>query len=336
MNLLRAELRRLFKRRITKLMFAFVLALLATVAISIAATHQKPGPAARAEAEARAAQEFQAQQRFIEADIAACEADNAAGNDRGWPENCEDIRGFMPSQEEMVEWYMPPTFDFRESFPEMIVVFTALMAMFGFIVGASYVGAEWRTGGMTNLLLWQPRRLLVFAAKLLSLLAGQLGLVLLLGAAWTGTFWLVATYRGITDTMTAGAWQSMGLTWVRGLVLALVAGAVGFGLASLGRHTALAMGTAIGAFVIGVGGVELVGGAMLQVRFYERFMWTSYVEAWMAKTRVLVDWFSPCATPNCEPPTMELTWQHAGIGMAALMAMTLAAAMWHMRSRDVT
>src|SRR5690606_7686101 len=130
---------------------------------------------------------------------------------------------------------------FRTAFPEMNFLLAGLLALFAFVVGASFVGAEWRSGGMTNLLLWRPRRLEVFGAKLAALLGVVFGLTVLLSALWTGAFWLVATYRGITDTMTSGVWQSIGLAELRGLAMVLAAGTAGFALASLGRHTAMAM-----------------------------------------------------------------------------------------------
>jgi ABC-type transport system involved in multi-copper enzyme maturation permease subunit len=342
MSLVRAELRRLFKRRVTRGMLALVVALMAAVAVVTAVNHQKPGPAALAEAEAQAARQFEEQQRWIEQDIAACEEAQAAGDaeEMGWPEDCEEIRAWATPQAEMVEWFMPPTFEFREDFPEMILVFAGLLGLFSFFIGASFVGAEWRSGGMMNLLLWRPRRLQVLGAKLGALLGALLGLGIGFGALWVGAFWLVATFRGVTDTMTSGAWQSIGLTGLRGLTLALAAGAIGFGLASLGRHTAMAMGSAIAAFVVGVAGVSIIAGGMLQLRYWEAWLWTTYITAWMDKSVELVDWNAPCrvggTAGECVQPTLEITWQTAGLGLAAVVAVVLATAAWHMRRRDVT
>jgi ABC-2 type transport system permease protein len=342
MSLLRAELRRLAKRRITRWMLIFVLLLMPMVALIVAASHQKPGPAAVAEAEAQAERQFLEEQQWIESDIAMCEEAQESGDTEqmGWPEDCEEIRQWQASQEEMVEWFMPPAFDFRDGFPDMIIVLTGLLGMFAFLVGASFVGAEWRTGGMMNLLLWRPRRLQVLGAKLGAVLGGLVGLTVVLGAAWTGMFWLVAELRGITDTMTSGAWQSFGLSGIRGLALVLVAGAGGFALASLGRHTAMAMGTAIAAFVVGVAGVGIIAGGMLQLHFFERWLWTTYVYAWLDKSVVLTDWNAPCTSTGpfgeCVQPTMEITWQDAGLGMGVVVAAVLLAAMWQMRQRDVT
>lgn len=341
MSLVRAELRRLAKRRITRWMTVLVLGLMATVAIVIAVENQKPGPAARAEAEAAAAREFQEQQTWMEQEIDACEQAHATGvDDEFYPADCEEIRTWYPAQEEMVEWNLPPAFEFRDEFPDMITVLAALLSMLAFVVGASVVGAEWRTGGMMNLLLWRPRRLQVLGTKLTALLGTLLGLGVLLGAAWTAAFWLIATYRGVTDGMTDGTWQSFALTGVRGMAMVLVAGTIGFTVASIGRHTAAAMGAAIAAIVVGVAGVAIVAQGMLQLQFFERWMWTTYVTAWLERSVVLQDWSVPCipsgATGECEQPQYEITWQMAGVGMAIVVVLLLSVAMWQMRRRDVT
>jgi hypothetical protein len=161
-----------------------------------------------------------------------------------------------------------------------------------------------------------------------------------LGALWTGGFWLIASFRGITDTMTAGAWQSLGLAGLRGLALVLVSGALGFGFASLGRHTAMAMGTAIAAFVVGVAGVGIVAGGLLQLPFFERWLWTTYIRAWLDGSVELFDFSASCVATGpfeeCALPRMVITWPAAGLVLAAAVGLVLGAAMWQMRRRDVT
>jgi hypothetical protein len=343
-SLIRAELRRLFLRRMAHWMLAGVLLVLALVLITSWLTNQQAGPDTLRQAEEMAQQDYEDQRRYFEeslpAEIGMCEQAKAAGGEeaRFWPEDCQDLAGFGPSREDFrAEWYMRPTFEFRTAFGSMITVFSGLLAMFGFLVGASFVGAEWRSGGMMNLLLWRPRRPQVLGAKLAAVLGVLVGLGVLLGGWWTAGFWLVATYRGITATMTPGAWQSFALTGTRGLTVVLVAGALGFTLASLGRHTALAMGAAIAAFVVGVIGVSIAVFSA-GVRFPERWLWPTYVRAWMERSVTLENFESCQFTPfgGCQPETMEITWQASGIGMAVLVAVLVGAAMWHMRRRDVT
>jgi hypothetical protein len=340
MSLVRAELRRLVKRRFIRWMLVITLAVLALIATVIFASNQQPGPGALARAQAQAEQHYQENLRFMEQEIEACQQARDAGEDsdlRGWPEDCEEIRQWYgeTSVEEMTQWFMPPTFDFRNSFGEMLTVFTVLLAMFGFLVGASFVGAEWRTGGMMNLLLWEPRRLRAFGAKLGTLLVSVLGLGIVLSPGWTAVMWWIARRRGITDTMTVGAWQSFGLTGLRGLVLVLAATALGFAIASIGRHTAMALGAAMVAAVVGLYGV-LIAVTLSGVDHPQRWLWISYPIAWMQRRMVLGEEVSCGPDGECARRVVEITWQSAGLVIAAVVVLLVGAAMWHMRARDVT
>lgn len=279
MSLLRAELRRLALRRLTRWMLLLVVLLLATVVVAVAAD----------------------QVRWVTAD---------------------------PTR--------PPAYQFRRDFADTIHVFTGLLAMFGFILGASFIGAEWRSGGMLHLLLWRPGRLRVFSAKLAALLVVLLGLWVVLAPGWTAVFWVLANYGGHDQSMTAGAWLSLGLTGARGLALVLAASTLAFALASLGRHTAAAMGTVIGALVIGVAGVGVVVGGLFNVRFFEAWLWTTYLAAWLEGSYVVYDWGSTEAIINSTPDRLEITWPVAGAGIAAVVVLVLGAALWQLRRRDVT
>jgi ABC-2 type transport system permease protein len=337
MSLLHAEWRRLFKRRFTIWSFVLVSLLLAAIAAAVALSNQKLTPAVVAEAEAQAAREYEQHQEWVAEDIERCERDREAGLTDGWPEDCADIGAWVTPIEDMVEWYLPSTFEFRYNFNEMIIVLVGLVAMYAFLVGASFIGAEWRSGALMNLLLWRPRRLQVLGAKLVALLGGLTGLFVLVGAVWTGLFWLVAMTRGVTDTMTSGAWQSFGLTGLRGLGLVLAAGLVGFALASIGRHIAAALGSAVAAIVVGVVGVTIVA-AMMRAKFPLAWVWTTYIQAWLEKTVVLENW-DVCAQSNepiCNPELYEIGWQTSGLLMGGLVVVLLGAAMWQMQRRDIT
>jgi ABC-type transport system involved in multi-copper enzyme maturation permease subunit len=235
------------------------------------------------------------------------------------------------------QWFMPPTFDFRESFGDMATTLAALLALVAFIVGASFVGAEWSSGGMMNLLLWRPRRLLVLGTKLAALLVFFTALTVVFSAIWTAAFYGIAEARGSTDSMTSGAWQSIGLMELRGLALVLVAGAVGFGLASLGRHTAMALGVSIGVVIVfqfGLGTVLQMAG----VKFAEAYLIPVWLIAWMNK-EIKIEDYNSCdfsSATGCQPDALTLTWPMAGGLLAGVFVLVVAASMWAMRSRDVT
>jgi ABC-2 type transport system permease protein len=331
-SLYRAETRRLTKRRFTRYSVLLVLIVLGLIAGGVAFTNHKATPAAVAAAQAEADRDFQESVRLSEQEKQRC-----AERPADYPEGCDALWTPAPEQYQAAN-YMASQFDFRDSFPAMLVTVAALLALVAFIIGASFVGAEWNSGGMMNLLLWRPQRLRVLSTKLAALLVWLTGLSVAVGAAWTGAFWLIASSRGTTARMTSGAWQSIGLMGLRGLGLVLAVGAIGFGIASIGRHTAAALGAAIGVIVVFQFGLGVVL-QLAQARFADLYLLPTWIAAWMFKSFEVTDYNAPCeftATTGCEPPTYTLTWQASGGMFLALSIIIVGAAMWTIRKRDIT
>jgi ABC-type transport system involved in multi-copper enzyme maturation permease subunit len=329
-SLYTAETRRLTKRRFTRFFLIGVVLVLGAIAAGMFLTNHKNTPEVVAAAQAKADREFQQATAQADADRKACEAQPQPGND------CSQM--WTPTREEFqAQYYMPPTFNFRKNFGDMVTTLASILAVAAFVIGASFVGAEWSSGGMMNLLLWRPQRLKVLNTKLAALLVLLTGVTVVLSALWTGAFALIASLRGTLDAMTSGAWQSFLLMELRGLVMVLVAGAVGFGLASIGRHTAVAMGVAIGVLVVLQAGLGTVL-AMAQVKYLEMYLAPTWIAAWMTKSVELFDYNAPCvgSGDTCVQPSITLTWQMAGAGIVALIALVLGTAMWTLRKRDIT
>jgi ABC-2 type transport system permease protein len=313
-------------------------AVLIAVAVGMFFTHQKSTPATLAKAERQAEQDFQQQQVFAAEVRARCESAKGTPEAGDYPPDCAQMT--PPTRDNFqAEWFMPPSYNFREAFGIMLTTLAAILALVAFVAGASYVGAEWSSGGMMNLLLWRTQRLRVIGTKLAVLLVGLTTLTVALTALWTATFWMIGTRRGTTAGMTSGAWQSFALTGLRGLALVLVAGVIGFALASLGRHTAMAFGVAIGVVVVLQFGLASVL-SMAKVPFFEAFLIPVWGVAWMDKSITLSDNnscnFTAFGGGSCEPNTLDLTWQMSGGVMATAVVLIVGAAIWTMRSRDVT
>jgi ABC-2 type transport system permease protein len=114
-------------------------------------------------------------------------------------------------------------------------------------------------------------------------------------------------------------------------------GAVGFGLASLGRHTATALGVAIGVIIVLQFGLGTVL-SLAKVKFIEAYLIPVWGMAWMDKS-VKLENYNACnysSSSGCLPDTLTLTWQMAGGLLAAAFVVVVGAALWTMRSRDVT
>ena len=330
MSLVNAERRRLFKRRFTRLMLIVVVGILSAIAVGFVLNSHRNGPAERAAAEAQARQMYEQQVVMFR------EQCSSTGVDPRMKEYCESPEAGPRPEHFQAQWYMPYEFNFRKEFGVLIMVFSGILALLAYVVGASYVGAEWSTGGMMNLLLWRPRRVPVLLTKLGTLLGGVLGIGLVLGAAWTTAFWLIGKYDGRSDPMTAGAWRSFAITGARGLGLALLVAAVAFGLASLGRHTAMALGVAVGVVVVGEIGMRILL-ELMQVRMGDRYLLSTYALAWFNKRWTLFDWRScEFVMGECRPQELLITWQQSAFVFGVGTALVLTLAFWAMRRRDVT
>jgi hypothetical protein len=338
MSLFKAEWRRLLKRRFIRYLVLAGVLVLVLVAGGMFLTNHKVGPAQVVQAEAAAERDYRENLRFTDQERAACEAAKGSGtvDPNRFPANCADIQA-PPREAFSAEWHMPATFEFRKEFPPILTALAAILGMVAFVAGASFVGAEWSSGGMMNLLLWRPQRLKVLLTKLGALLVGFAGLTVLASIGWTAAFWLIGTLRGNTKGMTSGAWQSVALSELRGVGLVLAIGAVGFAVASLGRHTAVALGSAIGVVIVGQFGVGLVL-SMANVPFIERYLLPTYLVAWMNKSITLENWNACNNSYNgsCEPARFDVTWQHAAVLFGAAVVVSVGLAMWAMRRRDVT
>ncbi|MFG2048611.1 ABC transporter permease subunit [Micromonospora sp. NPDC048935] len=338
MSLFRTELRRFTKRRFTRYMTLLGLLVLAAVVVGVFFTNQKIGASQLAQAERQADQQYQQQVRWSEQERAACEQAKTAGtaSDGRYPDDCSVITA--PSRDQIqASWFLPSTFDFKKSFDETLIPFAAILALVGFVVGASFVGAEWSNGGMMNLLLWRPKRLTVLLTKLAALLTGMLAVTLPAAVLWFAGFWAVANFRGSTEKVTSGVWQSVMLTGVRGVVLVLVVTTIGFALASLGRHTAMALGGVVAVMVVGQFGLGILL-SMANVRWAEAFLLPTYMLAWMTKTVKLEDWNSCNANyfGECKPDTLTITWQQSSILLSVAVVVILGASLWAMRRRDIS
>ncbi|MEU5525648.1 ABC transporter permease subunit [Micromonospora chersina] len=281
MNLVRAELERLAARRFVQLMvLLLVVAFAVTVATTLAGSHRPTG-VELSRAQAQAADEVRnmelAHDRCLRIKAGTLTPDE---NDY-LPRDCAQIDPARMEKLPAASDYLSGVFVFANEAEPLLYFLIAFLAMFGFLVGASYIGADLNSGGVVNLLLWRPRRFAVLGAKLGTLLGGLLGLSALASVAYLGVFWLISEASGLTGRLGGEFWSSLAAVWVRGLVLVLLAAALGFALATLGRHTSAALGTVAAYLVVWELGARLVF-QILSVARPDRFMLSSYLAAWLS------------------------------------------------------
>jgi ABC-2 type transport system permease protein len=342
MTLLRAEWKRFFARRFTRIMLVITVLLLAGVAAGVAHSNHKRTPATIARAQA----ELTDQQNTMKQQVAACNAAQASGSVQPGSEyylppgaTCEDFfgtGGFQPT----VADFLPSTWVFAEDGTDLLLIFGVILALFGFATGASAVGAEWTSGGMTNLLLWRPRRLVVLGAKLGTLLLSVLVTGLILLAFWIGLLCAIAVFRGSFGHLTAGVIESMALSATRSLALGLALTALGFAIASIGRSTASALGIAVG-YVVVIEAGGMVVARLANIHRPERFLLSRYVAAWLYKSQQF-DTQQTCLLRSgpgpqvCSGGAWFIRMGSAAEVLGILIAVLLAWAFIAMRRRDVT
>lgn len=312
MNLALAELSRLMARRFVQLMVVLLIAAFGvTLATTVASSHQ-PTTAEweRAEQQVRIAeariQEVRDDCERRQVSAAFCEA--------------------YAEREPRIEDYLFGVFVFSEEITDLVYFMVAFLALFAFLVAASFIGAELTSGGMTNLLLWRPQRLTVLGTKLATVLAALLAVAVAASVLYIAAFYAIAEVGGVPGDLDGEFWRDLVLTVVRGLGLVLFAASIGFGAATLGRHTAAALGLIATYAIVWEIGARIVLEVVEAAR-PDQYMLTSYIGAWMAGDV----WFYDRYVSD----QYELTWVHATAVFAITLAAIVGGAFATFRHRDL-
>ena len=118
------------------------------------------------------------------------------------------------------------------------------------LLGGSFVGAEYRSGTMENLLLWEPRRILVMVTKYLAGLISSAGILALLTSWLTLLLVGLAQFRGTFQGVDSTFWIDWAATVGR---ISLVGGlffVLAMAIATLAKNTAAAITALLGWFVV--------------------------------------------------------------------------------------
>ncbi|MCG5436774.1 ABC transporter permease subunit [Micromonospora foliorum] len=336
MNLVRAELERLSARRFVQLMVVLlVLAFAVTAATTMAGSH-KPTAGELNSARAQAAEA----RRDLEATHQEClnrqNGTLPADTDKYFPSDCSEVDPIRQERLPIPADFLPGVFTFAEQARPLLYFLIAFLVLFGFLVGASYIGADLTSGGVVNLLLWRPRRMTVLAAKLGTLLGTVLVLALLASVAYLATFWVIGQTAGLPGRLDGEFWRSLGAVHGRGLVLVLLSSALGFAIATLGRHTSAALG-ALAAYAVVW---ELGGRLVLEIVDAPKsdlFMVSSHIGAWLNGGARFYD--EQLCRGSIDGPYCEgfytVTWAPALLVLLAITGGLTAAAFAMFRRRDL-
>ena len=123
------------------------------------------------------------------------------------------------------------------------------LVVIGWLLGASFIGAEWHAGTVTTLLTWEPRRVRVLLAKVVAGVVSVFVLTTLLQAVLAASLYLAASLNG--SVVGAEGWLAETTeVALRVSILASLAGAIGFAFAAVGRNTAAALGAGFAYVVV--------------------------------------------------------------------------------------
>lgn len=228
MTLVKVELSRLVSRRLFK-----GLSLLLIVAFAVGGTAafiaSDNSPEAMAEGEAAK-----------EGAIASCIANN--GFDHMDPDvDRSNPAALRASCAEEAEWASDPRFDYTEMEWQLATVAFPLIVL-GWLMGASFIGAEWQHRTLTTTLTWEPRRSRVIAAKALAVAAVTFVWILIAQALFAAAMYPAAAFEGTVAGVDADFWLSLGGLALRIAGAASIGGLLGFSLATVGKNTAAAFG----------------------------------------------------------------------------------------------
>lgn len=310
MDLVRAELSRLLSRRLVRLMLFLLVVCFCLTVLVVFGKSKHPTERMWAVAREQAASAEQDRQQ----EYAACV------NHPTRPSSACDWLRTGPIEPEN---YLYGVFNFAREIDDLVYFLTAFLAFFGFLIAASFIGSELHSGGMVNLLLWRPNRTAVLGAKL----GVALGFVAVVSAVYTviyvtGFYLLAETTGWVGRAGTSEFWINLVLLCVRGIALALVVTTVGFALATIGRHTAAALGTLGGYLIVWELGARLIVETLNIDNNTSRDQWflASHVIAWMSGR----DGYS------------LTTFAESAMTLAVIVAAATALAFTTFRRRDIT
>lgn len=322
MRLLLAEVHRLLARRavVILLVIGFVL----SVVVSGAALwNGRPiGADDLAAAQAQLEQSFgpRALQQ-MQRDVAQCE-ENPRRYGGGPGFDCEQIR---PQAQDFIGREVLEPRSLRDY---LLIPLTLLLGLLSLIAGTTFVGAEYASGSMSNLLLFEPRRGRVWAAKVAAVLVVTTAFaVLVLGIAMLVSFTAAVAWSDVSWTGT-DSWHAAYAT-ARGIAVVVASAVVGVAMTLALRATIATVGLVLGYALVG----ETLLRAVAQ-QAVEPWLLGSHLAAFLRGRLVLRDYSEVMGRGR--PDVTVLHVQTSAYYLGALLLALLLVTWVTFRRRDVT
>ncbi|MBA3430190.1 MAG: ABC transporter permease subunit [Actinobacteria bacterium] len=227
--LISVEVRRLLSRRLFKFLTALaVLAFAVVGTIIFVASDNSPR---------RVAQAHQDRAAGIARCVRDVNDDISGGSHDVAPAAIEDPERFCRNQ----SYGSDPRFGYRELKWILSSLGFPLM-MLGWLLGASFMGAEWNNRTVTTTLTWEPRRARVLCAKAVALILIAFAWIVALQIVLAGALYPAGAFEGTMAGVDANWWTDTGQIALRAGGLASLAALLGLSLGTIGRNTAAALG----------------------------------------------------------------------------------------------
>lgn len=201
----------------------------------------------------------------------------------------------------------------RKDMRDVLLGLSFPLLMFGWLVGASAIGAEWGNRTVSALLTWEPRRTRVLLVKATAAAVSTGLWVVALQIVFTAAM-LPST--GGQDPFAGGAfsWSGYVETGTRILAASVAASLVGFALATIGKNTGAALG----------GGMAYLLIAEPLVR-----AWKTEWSDWLLSTNIAR------VIGDADIGFNAQTTTEAALVLAAYVAGFLLVALWFFRRREM-
>jgi hypothetical protein len=225
--LVRVEIRRLLSRRLFR-----VLTLLALAGIAAGGVGAFISSENSAEAVRRVEQE-----RQLQVDACRQSFEDTPPGAQFQPPAGQTVEEFCAEQ----VFVSDPRFNYRDM-TELVTGLAFAFIMLGWLMGASFIGAEWHSRSITTTLTWEPRRALVLVVKGVTVVIVTFLWTVLMQLVFSGAMYPAAALRGTTAGVDGAFWSELVQTIGRVAAGGAIAGVLGFSLATIGRNTAAALG----------------------------------------------------------------------------------------------
>lgn len=322
MRLLAVELNR-FRSPRTVVLLALASIVVAVAFVGATAWNTRPLTATD-RSDAAAQSELDGKLPEIEQEVKACTADPQAY--LGPKATAVDCAGaLVPSAS---AYYPRKALDLGRALEDEGLGLALIVVGLMLIAGCTFAGADWSSRSLTNQLIFEPRRVRLWAAKAVAVALGT-GVVAMavLAGYWLG-LGAVAQARGISPSsadVTHVVWHVL-----RAVLLAMGAGIGGYALTMAFRHTGVTLALL---FVYAVGGEIVVN--LLPFEGVGRWSVGNNAVGWLATHHRYFD-----ASINCTPgdrcsSTQVLDHLEAGSFVGVLLVVAVAVSLMQFRRRDV-